>query len=225
MKINFFSLNCISTKLINMASFKDSFYSKLSGKIGTITTYVRNGTQIVRSITIPNDPKTPKQLAHRMKFALVNKGLSPLNDVIKLGHMGDTNAYRTLVGKAIREAIAGQYPNLALDYSKIKIANGDLQLPANILLEVDEETNSVIFRWDAQNSHSKKPAGANDQINIVAYNDKNNVVSHYYEIAKRLECKASIALPYIWTTENTHFWIYFSSYSLQMNSESVYMVL
>ena len=95
-----------------MASFKDSIFSKLSGKIGPVTTYVLNGKQVVRTNTIPHDPKTPKQLAHRMKFALVNKGLSPLNRSIKLGHRGDTNAYRLLVGTAYKEAILGEYPEI-----------------------------------------------------------------------------------------------------------------
>jgi len=81
--------------------------------------YVRNGKQVVRSLPTSNEPKTPKQLAHRAKFSLVNKGLSPLNSAIKLGYRNDSNAYRTLVGKAYHEAVAGEYPNFTLDYSKI----------------------------------------------------------------------------------------------------------
>jgi|LFRM01.1.fsa_nt_gb hypothetical protein len=209
-------------KLNIMASFKDSFFSKLSGKIGPVTTYVLNGKQVVRTNTIPHDPKTPKQLAHRMKFALVNKGLSPLNRSIKLGHRGDAYAYRSLVGKAYREAIIGEYPYFALDYSMIKIAEGDLQLPTNILFELDAENNSVILSWEKQIAASKGPAKDNDQINIVAYNIKENNAHSFSGIAVRSDGKASISLPRVWNSEDMHIWVYFSSFSLQMNSESLY---
>lgn len=206
-----------------MASFKDSMYGKLSGKIGSVTTYVRNGTQIVRAVTIPRDPKTPKQLAHRMKFSLVNRGLSPLNSSIKLGHRGDTKAYRTLVGKAYHEAIVGEYPNYSLDYSKIQIAEGKLQLPADIKIKFDANSNSALFKWNEQISDSQTPGNDNDQINIVVFNVKYNSVNHISDVAKRSVGNVLIDLPIGWEPGDTHFWVYFSSYRLQMNSGSVYL--
>ena len=57
---------------------------KISGKIGPYVAYVRkDGTQVLREHIIPKDPKTPKQLAYRMRFGMVNKCLSPLNKAIK----------------------------------------------------------------------------------------------------------------------------------------------
>jgi hypothetical protein len=196
-----------------------------SGKIGPVVAYTtKYGKQVYRKYTIPRDPKTPKQLAHRMKFSLANKGLSPLNSSIKLGYRGNTFAYRSLVGKAYREAIMGNYPNFTLDYSKINIADGRLQLPADIKIDFDSDTSSALFSWDRQIVVSQSTAKDNDQINIVAFNVKHNVVIRFLEIAKRLEGLASIALPDCWELDDTHFWVYFSSYSLQMNSESVYVV-
>ena len=225
MILNLFLLNCRYSNSYIMASFKDSFYGKLSGKVGSITTYVINGVQVVRANTVPRDPKTPKQLAHRMKFGLVNSGLSPLNSAIKLGYRGDRNAYRTLVGKVYREAVLGEYPNLTLDYSKIKIAEGCLQPPADISIEFDAATNIALFSWDAQISEAQKRANVNDQVNIVVLNEKYNAVNHISEVAKRKEGAASIAVPNGWKPAHTHFWLYFSSHTLQMNSESVYVKL
>ena len=70
---------------------------------------------------------------------------------------------------------------------------------------------------------SQKPAKANDQINIVAFNAKENFVDSFSGIAVRSNGYASITLPRGWAPDNTHFWAYFSSHSLQMNSESVYV--
>lgn len=60
---------------------KGSIFGTLSGKIGNVVVYERNGKQIVRSNPKQRDPKTPAQLAHRLKFSLANKGLSPLNNM------------------------------------------------------------------------------------------------------------------------------------------------
>lgn len=207
-----------------MASFKDSFFSKLSGKIGPVTTYVLNGKQVVRVNTIPHDPKTPKQLAHRMKFALVNKALSPLNSAIKLGHRGDTGAYRSLIGKAFKEAIIGEYPDFALDYTKIKIAEGKLQLPPEIMIEPDFENSTLLLKWDGQVSVSKDLAKDNDQINIVVYNVKENIVNSFSGVAKRSDGYVSITIHNARAPEDMHVWVYFSSFSLQMNSDSVYVL-
>lgn len=207
-----------------MASFKDSFYRGLSGKIGPIITYVRNGTQVVRAKSVPRDPKTPKQMAHRMKFTLINKGLPPLNTSIKLGHRGDTNAYRTLVGKAYHEAIIGEYPNFSLDYSKIKIAEGDLQLPAEIDFEYDVNTSTALFSWNTQIIKSKEmavKAKDNDQVNIVLFNEKFMVADHLSGVAKRSAGTVSISVNSNWELDDTYFWVYMSSYDLQMNSDSL----
>ena len=139
-----------------MASFKDSFMGGLSGKIGPVVVYMRKGQQIVRSNNTPKDPKTPKQLAHRMKFSLSNKGLSPLNKAIKMGHRGDTEAYRKIVGKAYHEAIVGEYPEFTIDYSKIKIADGELQSITDVKAEFDSTENTVIFNWKLKPKNGKR---------------------------------------------------------------------
>ena len=195
----------------------------VSGKIGSVVAYTsKSGKQVFRNYVIPNDPKTPKQLAHRMKFALVNKGLSPLNSSIKLGYRGNTNAYRLLVGRAYHEAITGQYPNFKLDYGKIKIADGNLLLPSDIVLNFDEDDGSALFSWDGHCYDSQNGAKGSDLFNVVALNVKHNVVCSFLKIAKRSDGVASVSIPNIWMFEDTHFWVYLFSYSLQMNSESVY---
>lgn len=78
--------------------------------------------QIVRVHTVPHDPMTKAQLAQRAKLTLFNMGLSPLNNVIKEGYRNNSGAYRSLVGKTMREFVVGEYPNFSIDYSKIQIA-------------------------------------------------------------------------------------------------------
>ena len=208
-----------------MARFKDSILGGLSGKIGPIVTYVRNGTQVVRSLPISNDPKTEKQLAHRMKFKLVNQGLSPLNSAIKQGYRNERDAYRTLVGKAYHEAIAGEYPDFRLDYSKIKIAVGKLQLPANIRMEKGDGEHTVAFSWDTQIVKPSDGSRSDDRVNIFYLSEDRRETGQYHGSAKRADGSATLNLPNGWKPEETLFWIFLSSYDQQHNSDSHFVKL
>ncbi|MBF6598317.1 MAG: hypothetical protein ITF98_08830 [Fermentimonas sp.] len=90
------------------------------------------------------------------------------------------------------------------------------------MFELDDKNNSVTFSWDEQNATSKGTAKDNDQINIVAFNAKENFVDSFSGIAVRSDGKTSISLPRVWNLDDMHIWIYFSSFSLQKNSESLY---
>lgn len=208
-----------------MARFKDSIGGGLSGKIGPVVTYVRNGTQVVRSLPISKDPKTPKQLAHRMKFSLVNKGLSPLNHAIRLGYQNKRDAYSMLVGKAYHEAITGEYPDFMLDYSKIQIAEGKLPLPADITIQRGADERTVHFSWDTQIVRPASGDRNDDRVNIIYLNEVLQGTGQLFSAAKRADGSASLNLPDGWMPEKTLFWIYFTSSDLQHNSDSVFVKL
>ena len=117
-----------------MAVFKKSIFGGLSGKIGQFVIYEMNGKQVVRSNTKPNNPKTPAQMAQRAKFSMACKGMSPLNNVIKIGYKNSDINFGKLISMAYHNAISGIYPDLEFDYSKVSVAKGKVQLPSNILV-------------------------------------------------------------------------------------------
>lgn len=182
-----------------------------------------SGKQIFRNYVVPKDPKTPKQLTHRMKFGLVNRVLSPLNGAIKLGHKGNANAYRSIVSMVFREAILGEYPNLRLDYSKIKIADGMLMPPSGLRREIGSDNRNIIFSWNSENECSDGPFSDFDLLNIVALNVNKNSVFNFQRCGYRKNCKVELYLPIDWLPHDTHFWAYFACEYLQMNSVSVYV--
>ena len=197
----------------------------ISGKVGTVSIYeTKHGTQVVRSITKAHDPKTPKQLAHRMKFSMVNKGLSPLNEIIKIGFRGDSKVYRTQVGKAYHEAILGEYPNFTLDYSKIKIAEGELQLPEDIAVKTHENSQQVSFTWNPDVSSDSKAVNGNDIVKIICLNEEVKATRQLTGVVRRSAGEASVELPEGWVPAETHYWIYLKSNDSEMNSDSVYVL-
>ncbi|MDD4778459.1 MAG: DUF6266 family protein [Fermentimonas sp.] len=196
----------------------------ISGKVGTVSIYeTKHGTQVVRSITKAHDPKTPKQLAHRMKFSLINKGLSPLNEAIKIGFRGDSRTYRKQISRAYHEAIAGEYPNFTLDYSKIKIAEGEVQLPADIAVKIHDNSQLVSFTWNPDISSNANNAGEKDMVKILCLNETLKETTQLTRTVRRSAGEASIELPEGWIPADTHLWFYLKSNDSQKNSDSVYL--
>lgn len=192
---------------------------EISGKIGPVSVYqTKHGTQVIRSYSKPIDPKTPKQLAHRQKFSLVSKGLSPLCRIIQRGFKGDTKTYRDQISKAYYEAITGEYPNFKLDYSKIKIAEGDVPLPENVKVGVEqyarEDSLVVCFTWDSDNRR--------DSVNIICLNEEVMEAKQHLNVAGVADGKVSIELPKGWEASDTHFWLYLTSVNY-INSSSIYI--
>ena len=206
-----------------MARAKNTLLKGVSGKIGDIVTFERNGTQVVREHVIPKDPKTPAQLAQRMKLEVVNKGLSPLKNIIKRGHIGDSKAYRSSIGIAMKDCILGEYPKLSLDYSMIQLAQGKLQLPENISISSDEKTNTIYISWDRELAFRDKPGKHDDNINVVYFNERHSMAKTLLNAPSRIKGELSFTLPKEWEIADTHFWIYLTSYDFLHNSDSLYL--
>lgn len=202
-------------------------FSKLlgiSGKIGPLVAYVtKDGKQVFRTYAKPRNPQTPKQTVQRARFALVNKGLSPLHKIIKRGHPGNENVYRALIGKACREAVEGTYPDLYVNYGKIQISAGRLQLPTDIHLHLDPLSHTATFSWNTQLVYPFLPGSANDRINIVCFDTVHPAEVKTSPEYIRAVGKAVVTLDEMWHPATTHFWIYFTSHDLQDISNSVYI--
>lgn len=202
---------------------KGSIFGKLSGKIGNVVVFERNGVQVVRSNPKQKDPETPAQLAHRTKFSLINKGLSPLCKIINVGYRNSEKNYRKLVGEAYHNAVIGEYPDFKLDYSRVQIAEGKLQLPANVAIKTEEGSNTVALSWDPIIAERSQPGRESDLVNIVCLNSDCLTEEHTYNAARRSEGKTTFELPVGWKLKDLNFWLFLSSYDLSENSNSMYL--
>ena len=208
-----------------MASSKFRYLGGFSGKIGPYVFYVSGDKQIVRSNSVPRDPKTPAQLAQRAKVSIANKGLSPLCQIIKQGYGNDAGAYRRLVGKTIREFVVGEYPNLSIDYSKIEISNGKLLLPDKIETAFLPESRHIEFRWDADRPERSNRCHTNDSFHVVFMEKETGTVEIGNCRAKRREGRALVPFPDRLQPSEAHCWVYFRSDNYEHCSKSLYLTL
>ena len=192
-----------------------------SGRIGPVVVYDRIGTKVIREYVVPKDPKTDAQLAQRKKLSLANKGLAPLREVIKKGYKDNTKAYNMLIKQVMREFIVGEYPDFSIDYSKIKITEGKLRLPENIIFHTDNQTNSISLSWDTSIANMPIINEGSDKVNLVCLNMKSMETKIFYRVAIRRDGKAEFSLPENWEINDTHIWLYLSSFDFSNNSGSL----
>ena len=202
----------------------------LSGKIGPIVAYrTKYGKQVYRKYTKPHDPKTPKQMAYRMRFGLVNKSLSPLNKIIKRGFNNQHNAYRSVISHMLHNGVVGEYPNFSINYSKIQIADGRLVLPSNISATIDKSLDKIHLTWDPLIGGNSKYNSRHDNLNIVCYDEVKQKAVSSFSLAKRGDCELEVDYIKIFETpidpNKLHFWIYLTSKDFSINSVSWYVNL
>lgn len=153
-----------------MAILTNGINGPATGRIGDLLFYLnKRGQLICRTIGVKTSSKGG-ELANQKGTALTTALLDSVKEFIKIGFQNippDKNwhyyNYATSVNKL--NAIKGIYPNQEIDYQKVMFSIGDLPLPKNPKVTLN---NSVIdFTWDAD----METAGTDrrDQVMLVAY--------------------------------------------------------
>lgn len=179
-----------------MARIKNGINSPLSGKIGNLVVCNWKGISYLRSRPAKvNHPNTEKQLAHRMRFSMIMKFLSPFKDFLSYSFspyaIGKT-AFNVAVSENMKTALVGEYPNIDIDYSKVVLSKGELTSINNSSVEILGD-NSIKFLWiRTENSENRYD---NDRAIIVVYNSDNNSIIFKINLGKRADCEASIQIP------------------------------
>lgn len=207
-----------------MAKFIYPTIGLITGKVGKMVFYPSgDGRQLLREYTKPKDPRTPKQLAQRAKFGLVSSSLAPLKKFIKRGHIHDKNAYQQQVSHAIKHAVAGEYPDLYIDYSKIRIASGNLSLPRVIRLYPEPMDGTATITWHGSSVDSSLKSSGSDKLYVVCHDTDRPHEARLFQPGVRQAEKATIALEPGWSVGATHFWVYFSNRELNDHSASFHL--
>jgi hypothetical protein len=186
----------------------------ISGKIGPIIAYVtKTGKQVFKKYVVPKDPRTEKQLASRMRFGLANSAASPLNKALKRSFSNQANAYRKTVSQILKNAIQGEYPDYSIDYSRIKIAEGELESLPGVTMSCDIESATASFKWDGEFNSSSHREGAVDKVNFICLNETVSKAKSFIDCALRQNGNAEINLSDIISSnrDKLHFWVYLTS--------------
>ena len=118
-----------------MAKLSNGLFSALRGTLGSMIFYEQNGIHIVRSRPIKKQDKPhPNHLPQLAKYRLCTRFLQPLTGLLRLTYARlaeGMSPFNKAFSYHVREALAGSYPNLFIDFNMVRLSQGNLPNPSS----------------------------------------------------------------------------------------------
>lgn len=180
-----------------MATYKGGLLSLVNGKIGPMVSYTtKTGYSVLREVGVRTAPFTLPELGNQSATALVTNLLRSVMPVIRVGFKNSPigkhwTAYNHASSVIKRTAIKGTYPDREIDYEKLTFSVGDIPVPANVEVELNENQLNFTWKADLKNPGTHK----NDRVMIVVYFPESLKAVYQFVGAKRTEEKETFDLP------------------------------
>lgn len=206
-----------------MGKIKNGILGPFSGKVGNVVGATNNGVHYMRVIPANvTDPKTDKQLAQRQRFGLITSTLKTFRPVVNIGFRKKTRnttpANRAL-SYNLKNAVAGDYPDLEVDFAAFMVARGDLT-SAIALAAVSDNPGELVLSWtDNSGSGSAK---ADDVLIAACYDAETGDLFYRLEAAAREDESATLTLPQNFPGKNVHVYAFFASTESNDVTDSIY---
>jgi len=207
-----------------MGKITNGIVGKITGQVGNVTTYLRNGENIVRIARTRHDGKaTPARLAQREKIKVCNdftrafSGTGFFNKTFPAYRTGSTG-YNRATSAIMNLAIVGTYPDTAIDYPQVLISQGPLPPAKNPTTAVSTD-GTILFSWeDNSGTGTAKPG---DKVVLVVYFPATKSALFSIGAAVRKDGQAILEAPNI-QGETAETWIGFLSADEKDAANSVY---
>lgn len=169
------------------------------------------------------NPPTEKQLIQRAKFGMVMHFLSPVSVLLNESYrkINRKKAGMQVAAKQIfAEAITGEYPQLKIDFSRVRLIRGNLASPHFTLMKATG-TAQLNFNWRADMQFNGSSA---DELLVLIY--CSSVSDFWYTPdlrIRRSEEACSIQIPPAFVGHELQVWLAFRSENHRSYSGSLYM--
>lgn len=185
-----------------MATFKSTTFGKISGKYGEAraTKSKSTGKNYLRVASMPSNPRTNKQVAHRAKFGFVNTTLRAFYPVCKITLGGGNVGIRYAINKAFKEAIIGDYPDFTIDFSKLIFTEGSVYRSDIVYAEKSNETK-IKINWDAT---ILTGSNKTEIVNFIFYNEVTNQAMILNSDVQHSVGSILVEVPEIWKAATIH---------------------
>lgn len=168
-----------------MATYSKGANGAFSGKVGSIVGSNWRGVDYLKSLPKKsNKQSSDLQLAQRSKFALAPTYLSPIKDILNIGfkdkQLNKTTGYNAAVKIFLNNAIVGDYPDFAIDFSQIVLSKGSLSVFHGLSAAL--KGTDIVLTW--QGITNRYNAFDDDMLIVVLFNDTKKMYL-VYEDAQR----------------------------------------
>ena len=202
----------------------DNLFESGRGRLGNLVVYKMNGQNIVRTKPAHySDRKSPAQLAQRQRMQVVNEFTKPFLQLLRVTFPPQRKG-RTARSEAqsyiMRDALAGEYPNIYVDKSRALLSSGPLPLPSGAWAELHPE--GLLIHWE--NGEEAAGNAARDTLVVMGLSDQDGQSAYTFTGVRRSEGE------YVWKTTLPvrqgalpHVWIAFRNSPQTQFSDSMYV--
>lgn len=181
-----------------MGTIKQGILGDLSGKVGNVVGYHRNGKNHVRvRAEKMKNPRTKEQQAQRGKFTVALGFLKAVNPFIRIGYRNYTqgrSAYNVAMSYLMKRAVTDRSEDTVIDFRRAMVSIGFLMPAAGA--SSTRSTEAIDFRWE-DNSYSGN-ADSTDIVMLLVYNKEKEQAVFETDAATRADGQASMPLPLEW---------------------------
>lgn len=205
-----------------MGTIKQGVLGGFSGKVGTVIGASWKGTAYMRGqATHVKNPRTPKQIEQRTKMEFARNFLSQAQEFLNVG-LKDVAKHQSplnyAVSQMVRNAILGDYPDYAPDYTKLVWSHGLLTPP--VVETVYANYNGIDFLW--QDNSGSGNAKADDISMVVVCNAEKKELKYFMNGYTRSETTTHCEFPYEWVGDHIHVYVSMRSAYGKLISNSHY---
>lgn len=171
-------------------------------KVGNVVGRIVNGMNVY-SIYQPNvsNPNTTPQKITRTKFTLLCKFFATLDTICTFGFKA-SKGNGTWLSRAIKvnfkDGVDGTFPNLTLNYSKIIISEGSVDLPYGINAQVQGTDLSISWTDNSGIGNALET----DKVMFAIYNPTKKQSIVVSDAADRSTRQATYSLPTAWVSDS-----------------------
>ncbi len=184
----------------------------LVGRVGNLVYYILNGKQCVRSYKKPRDPKTSRQVAHRLKIKVCTKFLKSFWNVIKIGYASNDIAIKNF-NEAFNYHLVNAMEEFALPENNetsyrvipenVKLASGLINEP--VIYSCERNGLQIELAWKSE--LGPIPNRHTDQVVVTAYIPEQKAYTVFHA-GIRKEGGGKIVMPGNFN-QPVHVWVFY----------------
>jgi hypothetical protein len=203
--------------------------SGFHGSVGDAVGRVSNGTTYLSALPIKsNKPPKQSQIDQRLIFAMMTKFLGKFDELLPQSYISPfpkLSSFNLAVKENLAVAVKGTSPNFSLDYSKIKLSNGEDRTVADGAVEA-VAGGKVRVSWSAAGEsdwpNKSDAVRLTDKGFLIAYDETEDWLLMKDDVTRSMN-NMTLRLPGEMNSSKIHLWIVFVALNGKSSSKSKYL--
>lgn len=203
-----------------MGTIKKGILGGVSGTVGNVVGANWKGIDYLRVKPADvSNPNTTLQSTQRLKFAAVLRFLQPITEFIRIGFKAyavKMSAFNAAFSFNFHQALTGEYPDFAIDYTKAMVSRGNLPGAVNAAC-ASTEAGKVNITWT--NNAGGNIADDTDTVLVVVFNPTLQKAIYLVNAGTRADEAAEVTVPADFSGETVHCYIGFMAIGSVLNGQ------